>query len=194
MEKWIILDFDDVVVEFTEDCCNKFNEKYSTHITPSQITKWDMKEERMLTHEGWVSGQLYDSFISEYVFSGAFKKIPLTKNAKETLVLLKKQGFKIAVLTARSKTQIENTKTYIKEHKLPVDRLIFAKDKLGKLKELSQEIEIAAYVEDNPEYLIEVGKSNLPTFFLFVVDRAHNKEEIPGTIRIQQLMEILKYL
>ena len=113
MTKIAYIDFDDTLF-FTSDAIIKAAEI----LMGKRLSK---EEIRKLPKE--VKGRVY-----EYAFNELRDEAKLNTSLLEILGKLKKEGFEIVILTARTKNTLDSTTYLLKKYNIPYDKLIVRED------------------------------------------------------------------
>ncbi len=196
-KKGVVLDIDDVVVSFMETLIHLFNEKKGTCLTPDDLTDWDFKNVEVKDARGNITkGDEIRQFFEEIEPHGLYAFTTVYPQAKQALDMLSDWGYKIILLTARKEQYKIITELSLLMGGIKYDKIIFDWDKCRRISELNKDkLEIVAFVDDKYSTTLSVKKlCNLP--FNFVVSKAHNRniELAEGIIRINSVLEMLRYL
>lgn len=195
--KAVVVDYDDTVVDFTGFLCYLHNKKHGTTIGTSDITDWDFTNLSVKDVRGNVvlGSELKETF-KYYEEDGLYAALPVIKESKFALELIKKLGYHIIVLTARPEKFKKQTEMNLIMRDVPYDELYFDWDKVKKIKEFSKLYNIVLFADDKLT-TVESVSDNCRVKYNFLIDKPHNKcDNIDNDelIRIADLLEAVRYL
>ncbi len=195
-KKAVFLDIDDTTFPFTEVLIHLYNEKNGTVLVPDDLTNWNFSKIEIKDCRGNITkGEDIRKLFNEYENHGLYTALQAYPQAKQAIQLLQEWNYEIFLITARDvkyklETEISLMMAGIKDCKL-----IFDWDKCKHILALSDKYKIVAFADDNTENVKAVKKlCNLP--FNFLISKAHNKnlKLEKGIIRVNSLLEIVRYL
>lgn len=167
MQKWIIFDVDDVVVSYREALYQSFK-KLGKDIHWSQ---WETYK-----HVKIYGLKDYDEFLNHMINKEILETSEIEPGVVELMHKLKEQGFSIGFLTARSwhPNALEVTQNLVKQHNLPVDKVVIANFKGKKTDYLEQfPGEIVGFLDDSATHVEDFIKAGINNSC--VMDRPWNQ-------------------
>lgn len=192
----VVLDVDDTVVSFITFLCYIFNAKYHTCITEADLTSWNFNDAKVTDAQGKIiEGSALREFFIDYEDAGLYAAIPPIKESVFAMTLMKKLGYKVILLTARKEIFAKDTEINFLYHNVPYDEIIYNAEKVEQIKKLAKTHSIMAFADDRYSYVKAVTETDLVNT-CYLVNKAHNKNEpeIEGMKRINDLLEIVRYL
>jgi uncharacterized HAD superfamily protein len=201
--KAVILDLDDVIVDFLGGLCELYNKHNKTSLSISDLTEWDWKNLDFKDARGnVVKGEALHKLFGEYesnIYVG-LEPLPYALRALDTIRMY---GYKIFIITARNCSFGKSTELNLMFKKIPHDE-VFHKDskeqktedfKVNKIKELSKMYHISFFVDDKLETAQAVF-DNCRVDRVYLLNKSHNKEfEVSeDIIRINDLVETIRHL
>lgn len=202
-QKAVILDFDDVIVDFCGGLCELYNKHNGTSLALSDLTEWnwrnlDFKDARGNVVKGCDIQKLFSEY--EHQLYVGLEPLPYAVRALETI---KMYGYKIFIITARHCEVGKSTELNLMFKKIPHDDIYHreSKDmkiedfKVNKIKELSKKYNISFFVDDKVETVNAVADS-CKVNRVYLLNKPHNKEieASEDIIRIDDLVETIRYL
>lgn len=162
MDIKIILDCDDVLINFMPTIVDKYNELYGTNFTVEEdVTSWNIDEEKF-THNIWSVFDKDPELIS---------KMPLKDNKiPKILRKLKKKGCSFVVVTATKRMdELQQKKEVLTKHGVyeQVEDIIATRCK--------HIVSAEVIVDDNVAYLDEYRKHH-PFCFTILMTARHNRD------------------
>lgn len=120
-------------------------------------------------------------------------KAKIRENVREVLNILKKRGYKIIVITARSfkyyKDPYKLTYKFLKSNSIPFDKLVVNSSN----KEFDCRINnIKYFIDDNLDNCLNVSKLNIKVFFLDI--GLYKEVSYKNIIKINNIKEVLEYI
>lgn len=196
-EKTVVLDCDDVIVDFVGYVCTLHNKQHKTTWTKYDLKEYNLPIRSEATNiEGdMVSKGPFRTF-KEYENHGLYGVLPVFEESRQAMQLLKMLNYKIIVLTARDPKFKKVTELFMLHQNLPYDELFFSKDKATLLNELNEKYDIVAFVDDKTETILSVKeKCNIKNVCL--MDQPQNRKDKVGNKgieRINSLIELVNIL
>lgn len=198
--KAIVLDCDDVIVDFMGYLCWFHNNKYHTDITRNELKEYPIKDsERADIFGRLVKDQdLYKTFKEQEPF-GLYRLLPAFIEARQAMEFIEDLGYSIIVMTARDSRYEIDTCASLNAQSLPWDKVILTKDKPGEINKLKEKYDVVMFVDDRLDTVVKVGKEcgleyNIcmnKSWNAYGGDMSHDK---PRILRVNDLMEVIKYL
>lgn len=162
MDIKIILDCDDVLINFMPTIVDRYNELYGTNFTVEEdVTSWNIDEEKF-THNIWSVFDKDPELISKMTLKD--NKIP------KILRKLKKKGCSFVVVTATKRmNELEQKKEVLTKHGVyeQVEDIIATRCK--------HIVSAEVIVDDNVTYLDEYRKHH-PFCFTILMTARHNRD------------------
>lgn len=171
----IILDIDNTTTTTIPrmiEYCRKFNDEEGIDLPINQ------KGFNESTLFAWTTEQKM-KFCRKYI-EEVVSQVPIKEFAPEILNLLREQGYKITVLTARKKPNFKDpyglTKGYLDSHKIPYDTLLVGcEDKLT----YCLEHNVKMVFDDEPQNIMPISEAGIP---VIVFRGMHNEDCIGDNI------------
>jgi len=192
----IILDIDDTVVDFTGFLCYLFNSINNTSITEADLVSWHFNKAKVEDIRGnVVKGTELRKFFHNYEAHGLYSATPPIKESILAMTLMKKLGYKIILLTARSEDFKKDTQISMIMHSIPHDEIVFDADKPKQINRLARKHNIVAFADDKYDHVKSVFETD-KVDTCYIINKSHNKEkELPEEIvRINDLLEMPRNL
>lgn len=192
----VVLDVDDTIVDFVGFLCYIYNSKNHTSVTSADLKSWDFVGTKVEDAQGKVvKGEELRKFFLDIEDHGLYAALPVIKESLLALELMRKLGYKIIFLTARSDKYLKDSEINFIVHKIPYDEIIFDHDKAKRIKQLARKHSIAIFVDDNVKHVTNVFETDRVEV-CYLVNKGHNKNiELPdGIVRINDLLEIVRTL
>lgn len=195
-KKAIISDFDDCIVDFLPFLCHVHNTLYQTCLSEHDIKEWDFEQLDVTDVRGnRVTGQDLLNTFHKYEPHGLYASLPVIKEARFALKMMKDLGYKIIIITARKPEYREQTMLNLIKNNLVYDEIYFEKDKVSKIKELAKRYQIEVFADDKLSTVESVAEK-CKVKYNCLVEKAHNREKEIGEdiLRINSLFEAVRYL
>jgi len=181
MRKKIVVDIDEVVLDYVNALLKHLNEKFNMNIKKKQIKSWNITSYYPIPEEKLIYE--WERFCEK----DSFSNLRLINNAKEGIKKLSKYG-EIYFVTYRSKNQKEKTEKNL-ENKLPSlwQEIIFSNR--NNKREIYEKLNPVLIIDDSSEQIknaIELGFN----FFLF--NAPWNQEIDVGEKRAYGWKDIMK--
>ena len=181
------IDLDDTLTDI-QDEWRKLAVKYDKTLRGKGIVNFD---KALLGEKFDWSSEERDYFLKNYRLE-VVKKARLRINALETLNELKRRGYEIVIITARSDKYYSDpyqiSYDYLVQKKIPFDKLIV--NSLDKRK-VCEEENISYFIDDNLANCLNVATLNIKVFCL---DIGLYKSISSEVIKISDLKELLEYI
>lgn len=192
----IVLDIDDVMFRFIPFLCFLYNNKHSTTITESDITSWNFYDTKVEDAQGQITkGAQLRKFFKEYENAGIYAALPPIRMSIQSIELIKRLGYKVIFLTARSSNFKKDTEISFALHKLPYDEIIFDADKPKQINRLARKHNIVAFVDDRYKHVIDVFNTDkVQTCYLMNKPNNLTEEVSDDIIRVNDLLEVVRQL
>jgi hypothetical protein len=192
----IVLDLDDCIYDFRGYLCRMHNKLHKTSITANDIKSWDfngISVEDVRGHK--VTGeQLYETF-KKLEPEGLYWVLPLLPNAKDALIIIRKLGYRIVMLTAREEVYRNQSIFSIHHNDLPFDEVVFNKDKAKEIRKLSKTYNIRGFIDDKLSTVEDVeGSTNVNMCFLVETAATRDLEVDDNIIVVKDFFECTRYL
>ena len=163
-KKWegqpvVIVDMDDVIVDFRSNFANWLKTKFNVS---ADVNSKEYYFIDALTKTGLNPEAVFIDFLNQ----GGFKKLTIVSGIWDALSALRDKGYWIHILTARPDENLRckyDTYSWIKEHRLPVDRVSFSSEKFRWCAN-SQYYDadaIVCAIDDSPKHAREYAKHGL---------------------------------
>ena len=155
-EKVCAIDLDDTLNEWHKFFVKTFNEKNGTHfLSDAEIRRG-------------TNSLVYADFKHWWRNSGVKKDIPVKKGAAEITKYLKKQGYRIVIISSRPYKQyfrlFPDTIDWLNDNKITFDDIYFEEDK--HLKILKYFPELKFMIENDMRYVEQVVREGYKVFYL----------------------------
>lgn len=195
-EKAIVLDIDDTISYFLRTLVHIYNKFNSTSLVESDIQTWEFDDLQLRDVRGnVVTGKALRETFNEYESHGLYSILPPIPEAKHALNIIKKLGYKVILLTSRKPEFQKQTILNLQHHDMPYDEVMFEKDKVKKIKELSKLYDIEAFADDRYETVIDVYENcKVKKCYLINASYNKNKELDADIIRISNVLECIRNL
>jgi uncharacterized HAD superfamily protein len=194
--KAVVVDFDDVVVDFLRTLCMLHNKVHDTSLSAADLTSWNFQGLEFKDIQGNVvtSDDLKET-MRAYESHGLYAILPVLEEAKFALELMKKLDYKIIILTARNEMFKIQTELNIMIRNIPCDELIFDSDKVERILKLKRKYDVILFADDRLDTVNEVSEK-CDLAYTFLLDRAHNAGQTVGeyVTVIKDLLEVVRYL
>lgn len=190
-DKIVGVDIDGVLADYPRSFVEFINEELGTDYDADKVRNYNIYEELGINTEMGV--YLKD----KYRQSGQKRYIPVIEGAKEMLQGLRKQGYKIVILTARPYKKynriFSDTIEWLKNNDLVYDAIIFDEEKEERLLKEFGTNRVEFFIEDvakNANAISNLGAK------CFLVDRPYNQDaELKDNVtRIDSVKEVLNYV
>lgn len=156
-DKVCAIDLDDTLAKSAEHFTKIYNKKYPDKTFKN---KADIKKKLVLLK--------YENFKKYFRESGEKLNIPVKKEAKELCDFLKKEGFKIIIISARPyklyNRIFPDTLQWLNKNKIQYDAVYFEKNKHIKI--LKNIPNLSFIIEDNPVYAKQIAEQNYKVYLL----------------------------
>jgi len=192
----IIVDYDDTVVSFLGHLCHVHNRIHGTSLHVNDIMEWDITSVDTVDARGKkVKGKDLLKTFQDYESHGLYAQLPLLPHAGHAMRLMRKLGYKIIIMTARRPEFELQTRLNVIYHCLPLDKIIFTKEKAKEIRKLQRSHNIVLFADDKLSTVEDVNE-NCKVDNTFLIDMKHNRdvELDEGIIRIENLFEAVRYL
>ncbi len=183
----VILDCDDVLLDFLGHLVSKYNEELPNNTEPLEVSdvldfSLNSKHGRDLSH-----------FFKQKENKGLYNNIPDEPYARKVTKQLAECGIRVIIATARSEFFMDETQRNLAEHEIHYDELYFTKSKGELVKVLHDVYDVIAFVDDAEHNLVDVDKhkpeqSNMR---LYMMDKPTNKNSTKFD-RINNLLRLLR--
>ncbi len=121
--------------------------------------------------------QMMEAWKDEWYKSGRFLELVPVPGAREALVRIAADDFKIVIITARPQWQYKriyaDTLEWLQRHGIPHDLILFNKDKVEAVFEHVAPAWPAAFVEDHEKNARALSRSGIP---VLLFDQPHNRD------------------
>jgi len=183
--KVILLDIDDVILDFIGTLCHAYNnQQQEVHIHPEDILDFQLNTAKGIN--------LMQFFLAQERSSLIYREIPFLKDAETFLKGIEAAGLDLILITARGTEHRKTTEQSLKAAGVRYHSLFMYKNKAAIIEKLMDEYDIITYVDDAVHNLESVAKLE-PNFPIFLMDRPANKGD-NTFIRIESLTEIMDLL
>ena len=138
-----------------------------------------------------------ERFKHDWNESGRFMGCPPVRGAPEALRRIKSRGYAIAYITARPQWQYKrllgDTLHWLKEHGVPIDLLLFNKDKCEAIYHHIQPAWPRAFVEDHTRNAVALANIGVQ---VLLFDAPHNQDIAPHPLiqRVYSWDEVMSWL
>jgi hypothetical protein len=163
-KKWkgepvVIVDMDDVIADFRLNFSIWLKQKFNVD---ADVNSKEYYFIDALTKTGLNPEGVFIDFLNQ----GGFKKLTLVNEMWTALSSLRDKGYWIHILTARPEENLRckyDTYTWIKEHRLPVDRISFSSEKFRWCANSTyyDSNAIVCAIDDSPKHAREYAKHGL---------------------------------
>lgn len=156
----IIVDMDDVIVDFRETFAQFLREEYNIDVD-------DESDQYFFVNEILNAGDLNpEKVFDTFVNSRLFKSIPIILGSKDFLQTMHDKGYWIQLLTARPKENLKifyDTYHWLQIHDIPFDRVDFSPEKLRWCmnSEYYDSSAIEYAIDDSPKHALEYAKHGI---------------------------------
>jgi len=195
-EKAVILDCDDVIVDFVGYICTLHNKHHKTTWTKHDLKEYNLplRVETINIDGDVITKGLFKTF-KEYENHGVYALVPVFEESRQAMQLLKALNYKIIVLTARDPKFKKVTELHFTHHNLPCDEFFFSKDKPTIINELKEKYNVIAFVDDKAE-TIRAVKEKCDIKNVCLMDQPQNQKEKlgRGITRLNNLIELVNIL
>ena len=199
----VILDLDDVVVDFCGALCELYNKHNSTSLSLSDLTEWDWKNLDFKDARGnVVKGEALRKIFEEYE-NGLYVGLEPLPYALRALDTIRLYGYKIFIITARHCSFGKSTELNLMFKKIPHDAVFHKENKeqktedfkVNEIKELGKTYHISFFVDDKLETAQAVA-DNCKVDRVYLLNKPHNRdaELTEDIIRINDLVETIRHL
>lgn len=177
----IVLDMDDVIVDYVGTILKEYNQQYNTNYTINDCTEWHLEN-------------IFGTAINDYIyFQGRFDDLPIKNNSVKYIKdIIESNRYDVFIVTASPPQGFIEKYNWVKKY-MPffnLNRLIPCSEKSA--------IWTDVIVDDKYSNVVEViNKTPLETpTFGFVYDMPHNRadESLSNCKRIKDLSNLLGYL
>lgn len=195
-KKVTIWDLDDTCCHFLPELCRLHNKLYGTCVNETDIQDWNFDSLEIKDARGnIVTGKQLRETFKEYEEHGLYSILPFISDAKQTLMFVKKLGYKIIFLTARPPKFEKATILNLIKNDIDYDELYFEEDKVKKIKELSKIYNVQLFVDDKASTVEQVNEK-CKVNNVYLINKSYNRDEEvdEDVIRIDNIMECLKKL
>lgn len=181
-QKLIVLDVDQVVLDFLGQFIKFYNLKYNKRVSPDDITSFlpsvDMRH--VINEDEW------EEAFEEFESNGGYSSLQAIEGARTSINNILAAGHKIVFVTARhSKFRGETEMSFIL-NKIPLQKTYFVpRGKRAILKQLQPDF----FVDDSIRNLVDAEKAGLTLDQIYVMTAPHNKSETKYN-RISNLMQL----
>jgi len=133
----------------------------------------------------------------EYYRTGGFRDLPVIEGAREAMKSLRHAGFKVAIITARPHHQYKrvyaDTITWLAQHGIVHDLLLFNKDKAEAIYEHISPARPSFFIEDRSKHALELTAIEVP---VILMNRPWNQDlpENPLITRVENWAEALEVI
>lgn len=168
MKKWIIFDVDDVVVSYRESLYQSFK-------LLGKDIHWS--EWKTYKHVNIYGLNNYDELLEHMIKYNIIENSIIEEGVSHLIHQLKKDGYSIGFLTARSWHQnaLELTENFVEENQLPVDKIVISGFKGKKTDYLNEfEGETVGFLDDSVGNVEDFLSKNIMHSYL--MDRPWNQE------------------
>lgn len=174
----IAIDLDNVLADTLGRWCKLVKERLGIKITKDQITDPRLRNLRIGARRSVLIRLLRETWVD-------WQNIPiLDEEAPEIIERLRSRGFKVIIVTSRTKSDDLFISSWLKKNKIRVDDIIF----LGYWRRKSEYPDLDMLIDDDAEEIrsiIKVGKVGI------IYTQPWNQYEIiRGAYRIQKLREL----
>jgi len=194
--KAIVLDCDDVIVDFMGFLVLIHNKKYKTHITRQDVVGYPLQGEEVENIFGTVVADvnLEDTF-KELEPHGLYTMLPVFAESKQAIIYAQDLGYKIIIMTARPIQFKEQTELSLLVNDIPYDELLFAYNKADKINQLKDKYDIVLFADDRAK-TIKAVNNQCNIKYPILVNQPHNEHSklSQKIIRVNDLLEVIKYL
>lgn len=122
-----------------------------------------------------VSQSQIEKLINEYIVTGKFRDVPIFNETVKFMKLLKHNGYKIILLTARpvwEHTRIEwDTIHWLLSNGIPFDKILFDKDKSDAIEKHIHPIKPLFIIEDRDKHAVELSHLG---HVVYLLNRSYN--------------------
>jgi uncharacterized HAD superfamily protein len=200
-KKAIVLDIDDTIVQFCSFLCFLHNNLHGTSVSHHDLKQWsfdglDIKDVR----GNRVTGKELKKTFRLYEPDGLYSILPVIKDARFAIKIMKELGYKIILMTARKKEFQRQTILNLVAHNIQYDEVYFtpSHDKAKKIQNISKKYNVVMFADDRYETVKDVN-DKCKIEHLFLVNMPYNNaiELDPSTDRIQRinnLFEAIRHL
>ena len=120
--------------------------------------------------------RVVEEFKDRFYRAGGFRDLDVIPGAKRSLVKFSEAGYKIAMITARPAQQYKrlyaDTLTWLTNHGIPHDKVIFNKDKVEAIQDHIMPAWPVAFVEDHPKNALGLAFNGVP---VLLFNQPHNE-------------------
>ena len=172
--KTFALDFDSVLADTMVIWVKEYNERHNTNITKNDIYAWDISKILPIA-----SDEISEIF--NYVWEYRWEEIPPCEpNQNNTIEKIHESGFRISILTKRERPTVSYVASWLDQHDIFSDDLIFVYDATPK-----SEYPFDFILDDSPTNLIDITSPKIGILF----DQPWNKD-FQWPLRISSLHDI----
>jgi|SRR3989344_4567120 len=166
----IAIDFDDVIVEFTDSLMDYYHKKYHKKVTKDQILIWDWGLYWGIPREEAIKR------VNEFHENYSIKELKPLENALDSLNELVK-NHELIIITGRPirfKHKVEEWLNYHLKKKLKIINAgEFHKSQAATKAEICKELDIQLLLEDTGETALDCAKNNIK---VLLFDKPWNKQ------------------
>jgi hypothetical protein len=195
-KKAIVLDIDDVTINFIDFLLRVFNSKYGTCIAPSDLTSWNFTDVKITDARGTtVKGEELRAFFEEMEKHGLYAALDAIPGGKDLIEYAQDLNYRVILLTARPEKYRIQTEISLIRNGIIVDEMIFNWDKCKIINELAEKYIIHAFVDDKLDTIESVFK-NCSVKNVCLLSKAYNinAKISDGITRVTNPFDIAKML
>ncbi len=143
--KRVAIDLDGVCFCFDKHMCELIGDLFGIEITPSEITEYEWNK---IPGFG-ITKRMWEEAFYKFIISGGFQELDMYPGARFSLHKIQESGFEIYYITDRPKDSRAQTLVSIAKHNLPINGLLFNRNKGA----LAKSLGVVAAIDDKDEHI-----------------------------------------
>lgn len=197
-EKIVCLDLDDSIVNFLPTLCMIYNREHDTCIAPIDFKEYNLEACSMTdARNNTVEGKAVKELFEDRENHGLYALLEVLPEAQHALGLIKKLGYKVYFITARSEKFKTQTCDNLYKHHIEFDELLFVKsqDKAKCIRRLAKDYNVVMFFDDKASTVIDVFE-NTNVNHVFLRNMPHNQavEMDESITRVSGLFDTIRFL